>query len=282
MIIFAMPAMAERDILTTTKNNINATELWWDKLWSSTFNPPPVVVTGGVGSAEGIENTTNLSLYAFVNPTRFILGIGLIFWLFSFGYKMVESKTVAQSTHTFIKLFIPVFLAIIFLANQATYSRMLAYGLRDITNSWSDGVMNLQIADFNIRESLEDQLVTADAKEIVANKVSVCTQMEHPEVTIPSLERPDTSDPNTPPLTPAQRKVYDYLECWQEVSTFAQEQLDAADAERRCSRTLCRIFKKFYNLLLMVSAKTYNYEAAKRLSTENSSDTAAIEQPSQG
>ena len=60
----AMPALAHRDILTTTSKNISQTEIWWDQLWSSTFNPPPVVVSGGVTGATGMENPTNLSLYA--------------------------------------------------------------------------------------------------------------------------------------------------------------------------------------------------------------------------
>ena len=123
VLVFELPAMAQRDILNTTSQNISNSQIWWDRLWESTFNPAPITIGNGVASAAGIENTTNLSLYAFVNPTRFILGIGLIFWLFSFGYKMIESKTVAQSTHTFIKLFVPVFIALLFLANQATYSR---------------------------------------------------------------------------------------------------------------------------------------------------------------
>lgn len=276
VLAFAMPAMAQRDILTTTANNINNIEVWWDQLWDTTFNPPPVVVTGGIGSAEGIENTTNLSLYAFVNPTRFILGIGLIFWLFSFGYKMVESKTVAQSTHTFIKLFIPVFLALIFLANQAAYSRMLAYGMRDIVNSWSEGVMNLQITDYSVREAIQDQLITEDAKEIMAQKYAVCNNLEKPEVAIPSLIRPDTSAPNVPPLTPAQRKVYDYLECLDELSLFAQEKLDAADAERDCSGKACRAYKAFLDFFFGVSASQAYYENAKRLAGD-SPDQASLE-----
>ncbi len=318
---FAMPVMAQRDILTTTQSNINDTEIWWDNLWESTFNPapytisnspapldvpalptggsgslpppppvggsgssgsinvptlPPVGDSGVVGSAVEIQNTNNLSLYAFVNPTRFILGIGLIAWLFSFGFKMVESKTVAQSTHTFIKLFVPVFLALLFLANQATYSRVLAYGMRDIVNSWSEGVMNLQIADFSVREALQDGLITQDAKELMAKKYLACQSMEKPEVTIPSLIRPDTSDPNVPPITPAQRKVYDYLECLDELSTYAQEKLDAADAEKECSGKICKAYKSFLDLFLGVSAGEAFVESQKRLAGD-SPDGASLE-----
>ena len=277
VLAIAMPAMAQRDILTTTQNNINNTEIWWDQLWESTFNPTPVVVNGGVASAAGLENTTNLSLYAFVNPTRLLLGIGLIFWLFSFGYKMVESKTVAQSTHSLLKLFVPVFIALLFLANQATYSRVLAYGMRDLVNSWSEGVMNLQVTDFSVREALQDRLVTEDAKEEVARKFAACNAMDKPEVIIPSLVRPDTSDPDIPPITPAQRKVYDYLECLDELSAYAQEKLDAADAERQCSGSVCRIYKSFLNIFLNVSANAYDYEAAKRLYGETPTDQASID-----
>lgn len=318
----AMPAMAQKDILTTTQSNINSTEIWWDQLWSSTFNPAPYTISnsppplnvpslpngGGSGSLPPappiggsnspvpinvpslppggdsgglvgdveIQNNNSLSLYAFVNPTRFILGIGLIAWLFTFGFKMVESKTVAQSTHNFIRLFVPVFLALLFLANQATYSRVLAYGMRDIVNSWSEGVMNLQITDFSVRQALQDGLITQDAKQLMAKKYLACQSMEKPEVVIPSLVRPDTSDPNIPPITPAQRKVYDYLECLDELSDFAQERLEAADAERECSGTVCQAYKSFLDLFLGVSAGEAFVENQKRLAGD-SPDQASLE-----
>lgn len=317
---FALPAMAQRDILTTTQSNINSTEIWWDKLWSSTFNPAPYTISnnpsvldvpalppggsgslpapppvggsgsvpinvpalppgsdsGGITGSVEIQNTNSLSLYAFVNPTRFILGIGLIAWLFTFGFKMVESKTVAQSTHTFIKLLVPIFLALLFLANQASYSRVLAYGMRDIVNSWSEGVMNLQITDFSVREALQDGLITQDAKQLMAKKYLACQSMEKPEVVIPSLVRPDTSDPNVPPITPAQRKVYDYLECLDQLSAYAQERLDAADAERECAGKACQTYKSFLDFFLGVSAGEAFVENQKRLAGD-SPDQASLE-----
>ena len=272
----AMPALAQRDILTTTSKNISQTEIWWDQLWSSTFNPPPVVVSGGVTGAMGMENTTNLSLYAFVNPTRFILGIGLIFWLFSFGHLIIESKTVAQSTYTFVRLFVPVFIALLFLANQATYSRLLAFGIRDLTNSWSEGVMNLQIADYSVRAALQDQLITEEIKEVIAQKAAVCYQMEQPDVLIPSLKRPDTSATNIGPLTPAQRKVYDFLECLGELSEYTQEKLAAADAERECSGVACQTYKAVVDFFVGATASLEYYESAKRLAGD-SPDQATID-----
>ena len=317
---YCIPAMAQLDVMTTTQGNITSIQDWWDKLWESTFNPPPYQITnntpilevpalpsGGsgtlpppppvfssgnapievpglppVGDAGAtpvnleLQNTNSLSLYAFVNPTRFILGIGLIAWLFSFGYQIIQSKTVAQSTYNFLRLFVPVFIAVLFLANQATYSRTLAYGMRGIINSWTEGVMNLQITDISVRQALQDGLITNDAKQMLSQKYLACQAMEKPEVVIPSLERPDTSDADVPPITPAQRKVYDYLDCLDELATFAQERLDAADAERQCAGQVCKAYKAFLDIFLGVSAGEALVENQKRL-VEDSPDQASLE-----
>lgn len=319
ILLSALPVMAQRDIITTTHNNINSSQVWWDNLWESTFNPPPYTITentpilevpslptggfgtlpppppiGGGGSPINVpglppvndsgeaplnlelENNNSLSLYAFVNPTRFILSIGLIAWLFSFGFEIVKAKTVAESSYAFIKLFIPVFIAVLFLSNQAAYSRDLAYGMRGIVHDWAGGVMNLQITDFSVREALQDGLITNDAKQLLSQKYLACQAMPKPEVTIPSLVRPDTSDPNVPPITPAQRQVYDYLDCLDQLSTFAQERLDAADIERQCSGKVCRAYKALLDLFLGVSSGEAFIENQKRLAGDNP-DQASIE-----
>ena len=267
ILVFAIPTLAQsNDILTTSATKINNTEAWWDELWESTFNP----------TNQNIEGTTNLSLYAFVQPTRFILGIGLIFWLFSFGYKMIESKTIAESSYNFIRIFIPVFIALVFLSNQAYYSRVLAYGMRNITNSWSEGIMNLQITDYSIRAAIQDQLITQDAKERMVAKVQACEAMEHPEVIIPSAERPDTSDPNVSPLTPAQRKVYDYLECWEKVREYAEKELEIANEQRICSNVFCKSYRKLADILVGYTKGIEHLEKYKASAT-NPNDPKVLE-----
>ena len=271
VVFVAIPVLAQdREILLRTSQNMDSIETWWDKLWETTFNPPPLSATS-VADSSGMTDTTNLSLYAFVNPVRFLLAIGLIFWLFDFGRKMYESKGTAMGTQVFLQLFFPVFMAILFLSNQAVYSRVLAYGLRDIINSWSNGVMELTIADVNVRTAIQDLLVTEDAKEIILQKWETCQAMPQPEVTIPSIDRPDTTvsgDENSLPLTIEQRQVYDYLECLQEMSDFAELRLNEADAARRCSGFVCNTFKTLYRIFYNIGTATYEQELSRRINDE--------------
>ncbi|WP_156114256.1 hypothetical protein [Myxosarcina sp. GI1] len=270
VLIFALPSVAQdREILLRTSENMKSIEAWWDKLWDSTFNPPPIA-SGAVADVTGVENTTNLSLYAFVFPVRFLLAIGLGCWLYQYGIKMYEAKGAAMGTQVFMQMFFPVFLSIIFLANQAQYSRILAYGLRDVINSWSDGVMNLTIADINVRTAVQDLLVTEDAKEIILQKWQTCQGMPQPEVTIPGSERPESIDGGeaASQLTVEQRQVYDYLECLQQLSTFASERLAEADTARECSGFLCQSLKKLYSVLYDIGTKTYDRELSRRIGDE--------------
>ena len=268
LILIAIPALAQdREILLRTSQNMDSIEAWWDKLWETTFNPPPLASTS-VADSSGMEKTTNLSLYAFVNPVRFLLAIGLTFWLFNFGLKMYESKGAAMGTQVFLQLFFPVFMAILFLSNQAVYSRVLAYGLRDVINSWSSGVMELTIADVNVRTAIQDLLVTEDAKEVILQKWETCQAMPQPEVSIPSADRPNTisnSNENSLPLTIEQRQVYDYLECLQKLSDFAELQLNEADAARRCSGFACNTFKTLYRVFYNIGTATYDQELSRRI-----------------
>lgn len=250
VLLFAIPASAQdgRDILLRTSENMMSIEAWWDQLWESTFDPP-VISTTAVGDTGGIENPTNLSVYAFVNPVRFLLAIGLTFWLFNFGKKMYESKGAVMGVQVFFQLFLPVFLSILFLSNQASYSRVLAYGLRDVINSWSDGILDLEIVDVNVRSAVQDMLVTEDAKETIVQKMQTCQAMPQPEVTIPSAERPGSNgEEDALPLTTEQRQVYDYLECLEELSNFAQTQLNQADAARGCNNSACKALGKLYEV----------------------------------
>ena len=310
VLIFALPILAqEREILLRTSRNMVEIEAWWDKLWDTTFNPPPISApTSSIADNTGIENTTNLSLYAFVNPVRFLLAIGLTFWLFNFGFKMYEAKGMAQGIHNFFQLFLPVLIAILFLSRQAVYSRILAYGLRDIANSWSNGVMELTIADFNVRTAIQDALVTEDAKELIVQKWETCQAMPQPEVTIPGIYRPgrvSTSERlppgaenppigdggNTPPplpppppvaesdtlpLTIEQRQVYDYLDCLRELSYFAEAELYRAEEERLCSGFVCQSFKTLYTVFFNIGTVTYEEELSKRLDEEVLSNPSTV------
>lgn len=231
-LLVVMPVRAA-DVLQTTLTNMQDSQQWWDKLWQDTFDPTDL--------------STSISIYTFATAVRFILAIGLIFWLFQYGQKMAESKGMAQILSTNTQFFLPVVLVIIFLANQGQYSRLLAYGLRDVVNSWSEGVMGMQIAGYNVRAALSDQLVTQDTKDVIALQTQKCMQMPQPAVALPSVTRP-APDPNKT-LTIQQEQAYDYLECIQKLGTLAEQQKQEA-LTRTCSsiprvRGTCGFFLKF-------------------------------------
>lgn len=296
VVLFALPSWAlDREIMTQTAQNMSNIEAWWDNLWQNTFNPPPPEFNpDSIANGEGLEGATNLSIYAFAYPARLVLTIGLFGWIFQYGYKVYESKEIAETTNVFFKMFFPLFLAILLLANYGGNARLLAYAFRDISNSWSEGIMELSIADINLRTALQDQLVTEDAKEAILQKWEACAAMPQPEVALPSPYRPSisdsqnpppeainppsNSDSNTPlppppplgeaqtlPITLEQRQAYDYLDCLRELSYYAEFEIGRADEERKCANLVCKTFKNLYKIVFNVANTTYEQELTKRL-----------------
>ncbi len=221
------------EVLQTTLSNMQQSQQWWDKLWHDTFSDS--------------TDPNSISIYTFATAVRFLLAVGLLFWLFQYGQKMAESKGMAQSISINTQFFIPVVLVMIFLSNQGQYSRLLAYGLRDIENSWTNGVLAMDIAGQNIRTALNDQLLTQDTKDVLAQQAQKCMQMPQPEVNLPSVTRPPL-DPNKPPLTIQQEQAYDYLECIQKLGDLAEQKKQDA-LTKQCSniqgvRGICSTFLK--------------------------------------
>ncbi len=181
-LLVVTPALSA-ELLQNTLTSMQQSEQWWDRLWQDTFNPT--------------DTSTNISIYTFATAVRSILAISVIFWLFQYGQKMSESKSTAQHVSTNMQFFLPVFLVVIFLSHQGQYSRLLAYGLRDVINSWSNGVLALNVAGHNVRSALSDQLVTQDVKDEISLQAQKCMQMPQPAVALPSVTRP-APDPNHP------------------------------------------------------------------------------------
>jgi hypothetical protein len=262
---FVTPAIAEvqkaEGMLKVSLMGMQESEQWWDRLWKETFDPTNV--------------SNNLSTYTFVSAVRFLIVLGLIFWVFQFGQKMVESKGVAQSVTVGLHSFFPVFIALIFLSNQALYSRVLAYGLRDISNSWSEGVMQAQLHGQTIRSSLADQLITQDIKNEIAMQTQKCQQMPQPAVALPSIERPKP-DPNKP-LTIQQEQAYQYLECFDKLIDFIESRR-VQTTNTNCSvvpgsPNKCNFFQRYMDASQAVLDK-YRTETRKRL-TEGTYDPVA-------
>lgn len=156
-------------------------------------------------------------------------------------------------------------LIVIFLTNQGQYSRLLAYGLRDIVNSWSNGVMNTQIAGYNVRAALADQLVTQDSKDVITLQAQKCMQMPQPAVALPSPTRP-APDPNNT-LTIQQQQAYDYLECIKKLGILAKQKKEEA-LTKTCSsipgvRGTCGFFLKFIDQTIASVDKVFETETEK-------------------
>lgn len=249
-LLVVVPVRAQ-EVLQSTLTNMQESEQWWDKLWKDTFDPT--------------DFSTSISIYTFSTAVRFILAIGLIFWLFQYGQKMAESRGLPQSLSLSTQFFLPVLIVIIFLNNQGQYSRILAYGLRDIINSWSSGVMAMQIAGYNVRTALADQLVTQDAKDVIAQQTKKCMQMPQPAVSLPSLARPATNPSN--PLTIQQSQAYDYLDCIKALGKLA-EQKKQEGLTNNCSsipgvRGACGFFNKFMDKTAASAKRVLDTEGQK-------------------
>lgn len=225
-LVVITPTYASEVLETTAKRMIEG-ELWWDELWEDTFDPP-----GTAGS--------NISAYSFAGPVRFLLAIGMIFWMVDYGKKMSESKGMAQSFQIFFDSSLKIFLIIIFLTDQGSYSRFLAYGLRDITYSWSERAMNLQLADVKFRDAIKEQLLVEEVKNEISRQGEKCMQLPRPEVALPAAKRPP-KDPNNP-LTIEQDQAYRFLECLDKLVKYIDKKQAEAEAAKEC-RFGCKFFK---------------------------------------
>lgn len=261
--VWSQPSSA-KDILDITVEQMTFTEAWWDKLWKKTFDPT--------------DPAANISIYSFTHIVRFILGIGLIFWIFDYGKKMVNSRGVSHNLQIFGESFLPVVLILLFLANQGLYSRVLAYGLRDIINSWTNGVLEAQITGRSFRQAMEEQLLLEETKNEIRNQAEKCIQMPRPDVTVPSRERPELDPQN--PLTVEQEQVYDYFDCIKKLQTFIERKQQEAQNSRGCLGG-CGFFVGFMKAMRTAAYNIFTNEADKRVSDAqrlNSEEAAFREQ----
>jgi len=250
VLLVALPAGAE-DVLQSTLSSMQESEQWWDKLWQDTFDPQDL--------------SNNISIYTFMTAVRFILAVGLIFWMFQYGQKMAESKGTAQVFAITGQSLLPVVLVILFLSNQGQNSRLLAYGLRDVVNSWSNGAMSMQIAGQTLRAALSDQLVTQDVKDQIAAAGDKCMQMPQPGVALPSATRPTGDAART--LTLQQQQAYDYLECLKKLESFAKQKKQEG-LTKNCpnfvgARGTCKFFRRFIDQTIATTRRVLENEGDK-------------------
>ncbi len=255
-LILVKPVLA-KDILENSVNQMRETQEWWDRLWQDTFAPDPNSLSG------------NISIYSFTRPVRFLVGIGLIFWLFDYGKKVVNSRGMAHTIQIFTESLVPIVLIVLFLANQGFYSRLLAYGLRYVVNSWSEGVLEQQILGEKLGSALKEQLLAESVKNEVRQQAEKCWQMPRPEVILPSPQRPATNPDN--PLTIEQDQAYQYLECLDKLVLFIQEQEAAARRSESCDGG-CAWFVSFMKALDFAVSQSRENEIQMRIDGYNPID----------
>ncbi len=228
---------------------------WWDNLWEQTFNP------------NNISN--NISLYTFTTVVRTIIGISVIFWLYKYGQKMTGVSGYAAQIMTTAEMLLPALLIALFLSNQAYYSRLLAFGMRDVINSWSTGVMSQQIQGERIQTALNDQLLLQDAKSQITSEGQKCLQMPQPAVAIPHATRP-TEETELNQLTIEQLQVYDFLECIEKLGELAeQRRRDSLRTECGPSNRGCAALQRYLSNVWNSITTNHRKQVQKRVKTNN-------------
>lgn len=226
-------AAEELGILDITERGMKATEAWWDNLWVDTFDPPG-------------EDNGNISIYSFANPVRFLLATGTIFWMVDYGKKMSQSQGMVNTLTISFDSSWRILLIVLFLTDQGVYSRFLAYGLRDITYSWSEGLMQQKIVEVRIKDAIEGQLLIEEVKNQIRRQGEKCMQLPRPAVILPSADRPSVDPGNR--LTIEQDQAYRYLECLDKLRVFIEDKREEALSIRQCGLA-CRLFKAWMKTL---------------------------------
>ncbi|HEY9824232.1 MAG TPA: hypothetical protein V6D19_02205 [Stenomitos sp.] len=245
------PAVAQ-DVMGTTLNNMEESQKWWDSLWEMTFS------VGGTGN--------NVTSFIMVSLAKKVLLFALIFWVFLFGRAMSKDSNSPDLFHTLGNFLLPVVLVALFLTNNGAGSNMLAYGMRQVINETTNGFMNIQIANIQVRSAIADQFITKDVAQKIERRAQICLQMPHPVVQIPSRERPQNPKP---PLTTLQTQAYDYLECIDSLQKMVADEKANAEA-KYCTNipgvnNACTFFGRYINKVINSIQKIQENESNKLL-----------------
>lgn len=183
------------DSLIKQNQDIDA---WWDGIWQQTFNP---------GSSTG----TNISDYIFNNIARWFIFIGAFFWIWKLGMELVANMNSGPTLFiTLMKMFYPVFVCSILLANNAQAARDISFTIRAFGQTSTAAIYQAKITDITIADAMSDMFITQTTAAEIAADVQACAAMPHPNVPLPASIRPTVPGP---PLTPQQTQAYDYLHC---------------------------------------------------------------------
>jgi hypothetical protein len=245
--------VAAQDVMGTTLNNMQESQKWWDSLWETTFT--------------GVSAGNNVSSFIMVNLAKKILLFALIFWLYLFGNSLSKNSNSPDLFHTLGNFLLPVVLVAVFLTNNGAGANLLAYGMRQVINETTNGFMDVQISNMQVRSAIADQFITKDTAQKIERRALTCTQMPHPVVQLPSKERPQNP---IPPLTTLQTQAYDYMECIDSLNKLVADEKANAEA-KYCTNipgvnNACKFFGSYIKKMSASITQIQENEANKLLS----------------
>lgn len=196
--LIASAQNSQTDALNSLIKQNQDIDAWWDGIWQQTFNP---------GSSTG----TNISDYIFNNIARWFLFIGAFFWIWKLGMELVAGMNSGPMLWiTLMKLFYPVVVCGILLANNAQAARDISATIRAFGQTSTTAIYQAKITDTTIADAMNDMFITQSTASSIAQDIQACAAMPHPNVPLPASNRPTIP---SPPLTPQQTQAYDYLHC---------------------------------------------------------------------
>lgn len=190
---------APSDALSNSQGQLGSIYAYWQTIWQQTFS-----------------GYTSGSAYYEINYfATFIAVMGVSFWLFQWGKEMSSGGAFQEG---FPKLIV-VFAVLIFLGNHGQNLAALNQGIRALIHSWQEQILLMEITGTSLKDSLNDELATQQAKDILETLIHQCDSLPAPDVAIPSLTPP--SDTST--LTTDQKEVYAKFACYQQLTQQAQQ-----------------------------------------------------------
>ncbi len=199
---FYLAVTGNAQTLSNSLSQINKIQQAWDQTWSSTFKS---------GFADGSSPYFFMTYIA-----TFVATLASIFWIMRWAQELSAGDYWGKHLpHMLLVLVVGYYLI-----NSSQLGSLL-YGLHALGRSWETGILFAEISGVKIAEALNDQLATSQAKDEIQQAFGRCDAMNAPSVAIPSPTRPTGAAEVA--LTPAQRQVYDKLECYEQAAEVAEQ-----------------------------------------------------------
>jgi hypothetical protein len=205
------------DILTSTRDNMNANRAWWTSLWELNYK-----------NTGTFAETPSLSNAVLAQITQWFFAISLIIYILLLMLKMcllVDRGAVEILKNVFPFVF-TVILVITLMTNNSSTLKLIIFDLRTTVNAWPALLLDANIIDSTPRQALTDTLVTDQAQLKIAVYLQQCKPLA-PTGTAPLPT--EVLGPNIAgPTTLAGQQAASFRDCMTKVAQVAKEELDKA------------------------------------------------------